>query len=424
MTATGACAVLALAVTRPVGAALPPADEEWWFASWRVQQRVWPISKGSGVTVAVIDSPVNTRLPDFRGALVPGPGGDAPKDDDPETENHGTQMVSLIASRGITGGFYGLAPESKVMPILDDNGGKPLETSVKYAADHGAEVISMSLASPGPCPLGLQQAIDYAIKKDVVVAAGAGNEGDKGNPDNNPADCAGVLAVGAIDSKKNAVKEAQHKKFIAVAAPGVYVGGLSYNGKILSARWGTSPATALTAATVALVRAKYPRMPAREVVQRVINTTKDAGPPGRDDYTGAGVVMPAAALTADVPKSAPNPVFDRYDEWLAAQPKATPVEGGKPAGEKGGDSGALPANAVLVIGGAVVVTAVVVILVVVVGNGRKRKAAAERGPVAWGVPGARPPQPAQRPRPPQGQLPPRPGPGGPPPGPPYGSGRP
>ena len=62
-----------------------------------------------------------------------------------------------------------------------------------------------------------------------------------------------------------------------------------------------------------MVRGRFPDMPAREVVTRLIATARDAGPPGKDDQTGYGIVRPLNAIVDDVPADAPNPVYDEVD---------------------------------------------------------------------------------------------------------------
>ena len=74
---------------------------------------------------------------------------------------------------------------------------------------------------------------------------------------------------------------------------------------------GTSFAAPLVAATAALVRSRYPQMPAGEVVNRLLATARDLGPTGRDDRFGYGVVDPVAALTAQVPPVIANPLDDQ-----------------------------------------------------------------------------------------------------------------
>ena len=74
---------------------------------------------------------------------------------------------------------------------------------------------------------------------------------------------------------------------------------------------GTSFAAPLVTATAALVRSRYPQMPAGEVVNRLLATARDLGPTGRDDRFGYGVVDPVAALTAQVPPVTANPLDDQ-----------------------------------------------------------------------------------------------------------------
>lgn len=61
------------------------------------------------------------------------------------------------------------------------------------------------------------------------------------------------------------------------------------------------------------MRARFPEMPARQVVGRLLATAKDAGAPGKDDQTGYGIVRPLNALTENVPADAPNPVYEEVD---------------------------------------------------------------------------------------------------------------
>lgn len=87
---------------------------------------------------------------------------------------------------------------------------------------------------------------------------------------------------------------------VDVVAPAVDIYSTSINGKYRKGT-GTSDATAIVAGAAALVRSKYPYLPASEVVHRLTATAVDKGPPGRDDEYGYGVIDLVAALTADVP---------------------------------------------------------------------------------------------------------------------------
>lgn len=412
----GAISALVATTAMPAGSAPRPRQDQWWFTAWNIQQGVWPITRGAGVTVAVIDSGVNGNLPEMRGAVLSGTntinafrekdGWVGPTSD--HDASHGTGMAALIVAQGAGTGYMGVAPEAKILPIISN---ASLESAmvegIHWAVDHGSKVISISQAFKfrSGCPLELQQGIAYALERDVVVVAGVGNTGDTTNFRESPADCKGVLAVGAVDHRKRPWVHSQRQTYVSVAAPGSQVNALMANGQVVDGLSGTSQATALTSAVVALVRSKYPRMPAREVVQRIINTTKDVGPPGRDKFSGAGVVIPAAALTADVPRSAPNPVFAAYDRWAKTHPvTAGPTPSVKPskrpksAATKESEQ-ATRNTMYLLIGLGVVGVIGAVVLFIAVRKASKSGRSGPKGgspaaPLGWdGQPGAPPPGP-------------------------------
>lgn len=389
-----AAAVAALALSAmtgcfvgPAGATAPPKprNEEWQFAAWEIQNKVWPVTRGQGVTVAVVDSGVNANLPGLGGVVKPGadvrPGGqgDGRIDTDKTNGGHGTGMAELIAGQGQDDGMLGIAPDTKIMPIIVDGSSLTIAKALRYAVDHGAQVINVSLSNPddpGPTCAAvspdLQDAVAYAAKKNVVVVAAAGNQGNTVNDPMFPANCPGVLAVGAVDHKKVPWVDSERQQYVAVAAPGYGVGTVGKTGHFLNNISGTSQASALTAGVVALLRAKLPQLSARDLVQRIINTTVDAGKPGVDDVTGSGIVIPTAALARSVDKSAPNPPYDRLDKWLASQNKAPgsmPSHAGKTAADKKSGSGSGSGLVMTVI---VIILVIVAIAVVVLLRGRRR----------------------------------------------------
>src|SRR5437588_8740320 len=102
--AVGALAVTFVGV--PAAHATPrPRNEEWWFSTWDVQKKVWPITTGRGVTVAVLDGGINARLPDLARVVLSGTNLTGRKDDgridfDIKLNGHGTAMAALIAGQG------------------------------------------------------------------------------------------------------------------------------------------------------------------------------------------------------------------------------------------------------------------------------------------------------------------------------------
>ncbi|HEX6471296.1 MAG TPA: S8 family serine peptidase [Streptosporangiaceae bacterium] len=423
-------ALTAALAAGPAVAAPGPHREEWWFSGWSLQRNVWPLTQGRGVTVAVIDTGVNAALPDLKGSVLPGKDFERAADrgmvdHDPGT-GHGTGMASLIVAQGRATGWVGVAPEAKVLPVatISDDPDRIAE-GIRYAADHGAKVISMSISaewtgSP-PCPAVVEDAVIYATEHDAVLVAASGNSGDRNNFSTFPAGCPGVVAVGAIQAAGlRPWAGTQRKDYVAVAAPGAQIGSIGKNGHLYHYGYGTSLATALTSGIVALIRAKNPGMPAREVVQRLVNTARDVGPKGRDDQTGYGLVIADKALTARVPASAPNPVYAALDRWKAEHARQqrdltqAPSLGAKPSSGGGIGSG-------LVLVGVALIALLLLATAALVAVRRRRPAPPPVAPAPFGPPsqfGAPPPQ--APPYDPSGHQSRRSPPGGPPYGrPPY-----
>ncbi|WP_372471650.1 S8 family serine peptidase [Micromonospora trifolii] len=264
------------------------------------------ISQGEGVTVAVPDTGVYPH-PDLRANLLRGvdltnEGGS--NDGQSDRNSHGTGMAGLIAAHGQEGsrGARGIAPKAKVLPIISstaDNQSSPdnLGRAIDYAVSSGAGVISISSAG-GSSP-ALRRAIRGAILANVVVVAAAGNR-PADTEVGYPASEDGVLAVGGIDKSGTHAAVSVSGPEIDVVAPAVDIYSTSIDGKYRKGT-GTSDATAIVAGAAALIRSKYPYLPAREVAHRLTATAVDKGPPGRDDEYGYGVIDLVAALTADVP---------------------------------------------------------------------------------------------------------------------------
>ncbi|WP_165975915.1 S8 family serine peptidase [Actinomadura rubrisoli] len=302
------------------------------------------------MVVALIDSGVEARLPDLKGAVLPGRGydgasrADGRADDDTELGGHGTAMAALIAGQGHGTGMVGIAPRSRILPISAAL--HNYDQTIRYAVDHGAKVINFSTStSASRCPDDVQESIAYAVQHDVVVVAAAGNDGFLSESGNSPANCPGVLGVGAVDAYLGIWEKSTPGDNIMVAAPGVAVGSIGKRGLFSRNNNGTSQATALTSGVVALMRARFPRMPAREVVQRILATAKDVGPKGWDKTSGYGAIIPYLALTETISRTASNPVYDRFDQVRpdnVVKPPPTTMPADRPRfdtlSEKGSDN--------------------------------------------------------------------------------------
>ncbi|WP_433147522.1 S8 family serine peptidase [Actinomadura nitritigenes] len=346
----------------PALAAPKPRPEEWWFDAWEITSKVWPITQGSGVTVALIDSGVAAQLPDLKGVVLPGVGYDGASsedgrvDDDDQKGGHGTSMAALIAAQGVGTGMLGIAPKSRILPISAsaNDYAKP----IRFAVDHGAKVINMSEGvGMAYCPIDIQDAVTYAVEHDAVVIASAGNNASVDSA-TAPANCKGVVAVGAVDAHLNVWEMSSPGNNVMVAAPGVYVGSIGRAGTYMARLSGTSQAAALAAGVAALMRSRFPEMSAREVVQRLLATARDVGPKGWDKRTGYGAIIPYKALTAAVPKTAPNPVYDDLGSGVRGRSGQAVSEARRTGAASesrdsglGGSGGLVIAAVVLVVGG-------------------------------------------------------------------------
>ncbi len=300
-----------LLTSAPMASADQVRDAQWPLTVYDVE-KVWRTSQGEGVTVAVIDSGVDASHPDLTGQVLPGK--DFTYADDPhkDDDGHGTGMASLIAGHGHgangSAGVVGLAPKAKILPIRYGSSGDKLNTvewaaGVRYAVDHGATVINLSLVDSAAYPGSkAAKAIKYAQDHDAVVVAGAGN--DAGTV-NYPAALPGVVAVSAVDQGLNGWSKSNTGD-VTVAAPGVetpQADPTSASGYIVAD--GTSGSTAYVSAIVALLRSKYPDLTAGQIINRLVKSAsflQHEGKKAPDRELGYGIARPGTALTMDIPK--------------------------------------------------------------------------------------------------------------------------
>ncbi|GIJ49687.1 hypothetical protein Val02_65730 [Virgisporangium aliadipatigenens] len=298
----------------PVPATAAPT-EQWHLAALRIPE-AHQITSGTGVVVAVIDSGVRPH-PDLDGQVLAGT--DISDKDPSEDNGHGTVCAALIAGRGpAPGKILGIAPGAKILPVRigNDGGGVAFlrhDEAVRWAVDHGAKVINMSIGVIGRGEATLADAVAYALDHDVVVVASSGNKGADLDEIPAPANVPGVIAVGATGRDGNLWDGTVTGPELTLTAPGVDLPGAYPTDPGKPARYttipgGTSASAPIVAGAAALVRAKYPQLSANDVIQRLISTADDAGEPGRDDEYGYGRLNIVKALTADVEPVTENPL--------------------------------------------------------------------------------------------------------------------
>jgi type VII secretion-associated serine protease mycosin len=284
------------------------ADRPW--AQQRLGfERVWPLIRGGGVLVGVVDTGVDGNQPLLRGHVLPGAdvknGGVA----DTDCVGHGTLVAGIIAGQQETGiGFAGVAPDARVFPVrqantTSDGTTGDLANGIDAAVAAGARVINVSIVSDENST-AVRDAVANALAHDVVLVAAAGNDFGQGNPTEYPAAYPGVLAVGAIDASDHRAQFSGTDSNVAVVAPGSNITGPGAGGNgLVTAQNGTSYATPYVAGVAALVRAYHPELTAAQVIHRIeVSADHPATSTLPDPQLGWGVVNPYAAVTAVLPE--------------------------------------------------------------------------------------------------------------------------
>ncbi|HKU03418.1 MAG TPA: S8 family serine peptidase [Arthrobacter sp.] len=415
-----ACCLCAGLFTAPSAHADEWRDKEYWLADSGIT-KAWEVSKGAGVKVAVIDSGIDAQHPDLKGAVAGGydasgsgqPDGQKSVGSKPE---HGTLVATMLAGRGHQpasaspspspgpavppDGIMGVAPEAQLLSVSTWLGsanpsGKSdqdqIPEAVRWAVDNGAKVINISLGSTTPqWPQSWDAAFLYAEQKDVVIVAAAGNRIGGNTQVGAPATIPGVLTVAGLDRKNLASVDASSQGIsIGVAAPAEnLLGGLPGGGY---AEWaGTSGSTPIVAGVAALIRSKWPDMSAEQVINRIVSTAKDAGAPGKDPLYGYGILNAEAALKADVPEAAVNPL-GTIAEWIrvhrrgnaapaAPAPTAAPVPSAAPTlPEATVPAAKAPSQRDSAIGAAVVIGFAVLFVVIIAAAAIQLRRAARNG---------------------------------------------
>jgi membrane-anchored mycosin MYCP len=289
-----------------------PAAQQPWAQQRLDPSRVWPLTTGAGVTVAVIDSGVDAAYPALTGAVEQG--ADMVQQGQPanyDCVGHGTLVAGIIAARPQPGtGFIGIAPGTRILPVRqtesdqqEPNGADILAQAINYAVSRGAQVINISITTSGTNQ-ALAEAVRHALDHDVVIVAAAGNDGASPyTAKQYPAGYPGVLAVGAVG------QDGQPLSFSSpgalVVAPGTDIVGPDAAGTGLVAGEGTSFATAFVSGVAALVRSYLPGLTAAQVVDRIEATADHPAGKLPGALLGWGEVDPYAAVTAVLPGETP-----------------------------------------------------------------------------------------------------------------------
>ncbi|MFX1503084.1 MAG: S8 family serine peptidase, partial [Promethearchaeota archaeon] len=287
-----------------------PNDEYYESDQWDLpligMESAWEYEFGShDVKVAVVDTGIDYTHPDLKQNYLPLGYDWVNNDTDPMDDHyHGTHCAGTIA--GIINNSIGVAGIANVSVFAEKafnslGSGSYYDASlaIKHAVDVGANIISCSWGGYSYSEI-LKEAIEYAVKHNVLVVAAAGNS----NTDeyHYPAAYPETLAVSATDQNDTKADFSNYGVWVDISAPGVdIISTIPYNfrGSYYGLASGTSMATPHVAGFAALLLSAYPTMNVSQIKNLIFDSAIDLGDPGFDPYYGYGRIDATTILGPD-----------------------------------------------------------------------------------------------------------------------------
>lgn len=254
-------------------------------------------SSGAGVTIGMIDTPVDMNYSDSLQAAIERINLVASGDE--RNRLHGTEVAGVMVSNNPR---IGIAPQSRLVAIsaFSTNPANPdqrrsnsglVARALEIAMDQGVDVLNLSFAGKSD-PL-VDKLVQAAVQRGIVVVASAGNEGPGAQPA-YPAAIPGVIAVTAVDRNRQVFGRANRGSYIGLAAPGVGILTTAPRGSFQVSS-GTSLATAHVSGVAALLLAANRANFSHNLLYQ---TATDLGTPGHDGDYGHGLVNVERALAS------------------------------------------------------------------------------------------------------------------------------
>jgi subtilisin family serine protease len=338
-------ALLVVAVITTSAIAAPPNDPYYEMQTGLQAigaEFAWGKTQGEGTTIAIIDTGVDLEHPDLKGKLVPGKDwlDSANRADD--RHGHGTLVAGLAAAATNNGeGVAGVAPSAEILPlrVFNEDGHAQPEHAVQainYAVERVSAqgkrlILNLSFDWSGPDGENLEgllndpsvtTAVKDAAKSGaaVIVAAGNSGEGQTAFDATEP----GIIVVGYSNKTYTGRHpESSYGAGLDILAPGDFEVSTYWDPADGQSKYakgkGSSMAVPFVSGTVALLMADG--LSNTQAVDRVMQTAKDLGSPGRDDQTGHGFLDTARAL--GVSRTAPTPATPRSPN--EGQPPPSPA---------------------------------------------------------------------------------------------------
>lgn len=270
---------------------------------------------GDGVIVAVLDTGIDSTHPDLVGQVIRRYDSWTGWEEDPtlnfDTHGHGTHCAGIIAAKNDGKGVVGLAYNAQLFDVRifypGFVGTIPCLLAVKWAVDKGADILSNSWGGV-MYSQAIKAAMDYALARNVVVVAAAGNT--TYHLWFRPASIPGVIGVAASNPHNKKTTWSTPGPWVAVAAPGdrvlssvrTQITQPGTGRPLYYDYWsGTSMSCPYVSALAAMILEKYPAATPYQVKKLIERTAKDIEAPAFDPGTGYGLIQADRALTTALP---------------------------------------------------------------------------------------------------------------------------
>lgn len=256
----------------------------------------WDNAKGSGVTVAVLDTGTNCNHPDLIDNCVTGRNVISGNNDTSDIHGHGTKAAGNVAAVGENAiGVAGVAYQTRLMPIRITNSSdgyasySAIAAGIDWATSQGVKVVTNSYASYASS--AVQAAAARLKQAGGLFFAASGNNSSLITTPNS----ADIVVVGATSSSDARASWSNYGTTVDLAAPGVSVYSTTKAGGY--ATWsGTSAATPVAAAVAALIFSANSLLSPDQVQKILFDSATDLGASGWDQYYGWGRVNASSAV--------------------------------------------------------------------------------------------------------------------------------
>lgn len=288
-------AELDMRVPESLAANDPYVGSQWHLPKIGASQ-AWDVAQGSGVTIAILDSGIDTKHPDFSGRLVPGYNFVDKNTNIEDVRSHGTKVAGAAAATLNNAlGVASVAGQAKIMPVrISDSTGytywSNMAAGLTWAADNGARIANMSFNGVAGSSSVLSAA-KYMKDRGGLSFVSAGND----NKDPGYANTDVMIIVSATDSNDAKSSFSNFGDHVHLSAPGSGIYSTTW-GQTYASVSGTSFSAPVAAAVAALVMSANPKLTNTQVEQILFKTAVDLGAAGRDIYFGYGRVDAAKAV--------------------------------------------------------------------------------------------------------------------------------